>query len=213
MSRRFSFRIAALLVLLVFGLAAVLAVRGAGRWLVREDPLVPGDVVVVLSGGMPYRAEEAARIYRLGDAREVWVSQSVAPVAELASMGIPYVGEEYFSREVLLHSGVPETAVRLLPERIADTEQEVAEIAREMRREQKTTVIIVTSPQHTRRVKALWHKMVGNHPQAVVRAAFQDPFDADHWWHNTADTFSVVRELMGLVNIWLGLPVRPRSKG
>ncbi|HXW62699.1 MAG TPA: YdcF family protein [Candidatus Acidoferrales bacterium] len=210
MARRFWFRIAALIALVVVCLAAVLAVRGAGRWLVREDPLRPSDVIVVLSGSMPWRAEEAARIFSLGDAREVWVSHPAAPVDELASMGIPYVGEEYFSREVLIHSGVPAAAIRVLPDPIADTEQEVAEVAREMRREQETSAIIVTSPQHTRRVKALWNKIVGDHPRLIVRAAFQDPFDADHWWHTTADTFSVVREFMGLLNVWLGLPVRPR---
>jgi uncharacterized SAM-binding protein YcdF (DUF218 family) len=211
MARRFSFRIAALVTVVALCAGAVLALRGAGRWLVREDPLRPADTIVVLSGGMPWRAEEAARIFCLGEAREVWVSQPAAPVSELASLGIAYVGEEYFNREVLIHSGVPELAVRVLPESAANTEEEVAEIAREMRREHKTSVIIVTSPQHTRRVKALWHKMVGERPNAVVRAAFQDPFDADHWWRRTPDTLSVVREFMGLVNVWLGLPVRPRS--
>jgi uncharacterized SAM-binding protein YcdF (DUF218 family) len=210
MARRFSFRIAALIALVVLCLVAVLAARGAGRWLVREDPLRPADIIVVLSGSMPWRAEEAARIFLLGDAREVWVSHPAAPVDELASMDIPYVGEEYFSREVLIQRGVPAAAIRVFPEPIADTEQEVTEIAREMRREQKTSVIIVTSPQHTRRVKALWRRMVGDHPKLIVRAAFQDPFDADHWWHNTADTFSVVREFMGLLNVWLGFPVQPR---
>jgi uncharacterized SAM-binding protein YcdF (DUF218 family) len=212
MARRLSFRIAGLMALVVLCAAAVLALRGAGRWLVREDPLHPADIIVVLSGGMPWRAEEAARIFSLGDAREIWVSQPVAPASELASMGIQYVGEEYFSRQVLIHSGVPEAAVRVLPEPCVDTEEEVAEIAREMRRGGKTSAIIVTSPQHTRRVKALWRAMVGNGPNAVVRAAFQDPFHADHWWRSTPDTFSVVREFMGLLNVWLGLPVRPRSR-
>jgi len=211
MSRRFSRPVVALTVLLALCAAIVLLLRGAGRWLVREDPLRSADVIVVLSGGLPWRAEEAARIFRLGGAPEVWVSQPVGPVAELASLGIPFVGEDYFNCEVLAHSGVPEAAVRVLPERTADTEEEVSEIAREMRRERKRSVIIVTSPQHTRRVRALWRSMVGNDPPAVVRAAFQDPFDADHWWRNTSDTFSVVREFMGLVNVWLGLPVRPRS--
>lgn len=213
MARRFSFRIAALVALMVLCAMALGALRGAGRWLVRQDPLAPADTIVVLSGGMPWRAEEAARIFCLGEAPEVWVSQPAAPVEELASMGISYVGEEHFSREVLIHGGVPEVAVRVLSEPAANTEEEVAEIAREMRRAQKRSAIIVTSPQHTRRVKALWRKMVGDHPNAVVRAAFQDPFDPDHWWRSTPEVFSVVREFMGLVNVWLGLPVRPRPSG
>lgn len=212
MARRFSFRIAALIVLIVVCAASVVAFRGVGRWLIREDPLSPADVIVVLSGSMPSRAEEAARLYRLGDAHEVWVSQPAAPTSELASMGIRYLGEDYFNSQVLIHSGVPEAALHVFPEPIVDTQEEVKEIAAEMRREGKASVIIVTSPQHTRRVKTLWCKIVGENPRAIVRAARQDSFDADHWWRNTQDTFSVARELMGLTNAWLNFPVRPHSK-
>jgi len=212
MARRFSLRVAALVVLLALCAAGLLAFRGVGRWLIRQDALGPADAIVVLSGGMPARAEEAARLFRLGEAREVWVTQPVAPKEELAAMGVEYFGEEHFSREVLVHSGVPDAAVRVLPDPIVDTQDEIEEIVRTMRREGKTSVIIVTSPQHTRRVRTLWRKLVGDRPRAIVRAATHDSFDADHWWHDTQDTFSVARELMGLTNAWLGFPVRAHSQ-
>ncbi|HXX18600.1 MAG TPA: YdcF family protein [Candidatus Acidoferrum sp.] len=212
MARRFSFRIAALIVLIGLCAAGLAAFRRVGWWLIREDPLAPADVIVVLSGNMPWRAEEAARLYRLGEACEVWVSQPVAPAAELNSMNIRYLGEDYFNSQVLIHSGVPEAAVHVLPDPIVDTQEEVAEISAKLRRDGKSSVIIVTSPQHTRRVKTLWRKMVGANPRAIVRAAPQDPFDAGHWWRTTQDTFSVARELMGLTNAWLGFPVRPHSQ-
>jgi len=207
MARRFPLRLLALLLLVALSVAGVLAFRGVGRWLIREDPLAPADVIAVLSGSMPSRAEEAARIYRLGDAREVWVTQPEAGRAELASLGIQLLGEDYFNREVLIRSGVPETAVRVLPDPIVDTQDEIEEISREMRLEGKSTVIIVTSPQHTRRVRVLWRKLVGDSPRAIIRAANPDAFNGDRWWRNTQDTFSVVREVMGLTNAWLGLPV------
>jgi uncharacterized SAM-binding protein YcdF (DUF218 family) len=211
MAHRFSFRLVALILLMALCAAAFLAFRGVGRWLVRQDPLRPADVIVVLSGSMPWRAQEAARIFGLGDAHEVWLSRPESPADQLAAMGIQYLGEDYFNREVLLHSGVPEEDIRILPEMIVDTQQEVAEISREMRHEGKTSVIIVTSPQHTRRVKTLWNRLVGTNPAAIVRAAPQDPFDENYWWRNTRDAYSVVRELMGLINAWGGLPVRPHS--
>ena len=212
MACRFSLRIAAFVVLLALCAAGLVAFRGLGRWLIRQDALGPADAIVVLSGGMPARAEEAARLFRLGEAREVWVTQPVAPRAELAAVGVQYFGEEYFSREVLIHSGVPDAAVRVLPDPIVDTQDEIEGIARTMRREGKMSVVIVTSPQHTRRVRTLWRKLVGDNPRAIVRAAPQDPFNADHWWHNTQDVFHVVRELMGLTNAWLGFPVRAHSQ-
>jgi uncharacterized SAM-binding protein YcdF (DUF218 family) len=211
MARKHSFRFVALIIALVVCVAGVFAFRGAGRWLVREDPLGPADAIVVLSGSMPARAEEAGRIFNLGFAHEVWVSRPVSPAEELEDMGIHYLGEEDFYRAVLIHEGVPESDVSIFPQPIVNTEQEIEEISAQMRREGKTSVMIVTSAQHTRRVRALWRKLAGDDLRLIVRAAPQDPFDADRWWRNTSDTFSVVREILGLLNAWTGLPVRPHS--
>jgi uncharacterized SAM-binding protein YcdF (DUF218 family) len=208
MARRNFFRITALIAMLGVCAGGTIAFRGAGRWLVREDALGPADAIMVLSGSMPARAQEAARIFRLGYAREVWVSRPESPATTLEQMGIQYRGEEDYNREVLIHDGVPEANVRIIASAIINTEQEVAS---EMRKEHMARVIIVTSPQHTRRVRTLWRKLVGENPQAIVRGAPQDAFDADHWWRDTRDTYSVVREMMGLLNAWTGLRVRPHS--
>ena len=191
--------------------AALAGFRYAGRWLVHEDPLSHADVIFVLSGGLPYRAEEAGKVFAMGYAPEVWMSRPERPGGKLEEHGVHFIGEEEYNREILVYDGVPETAVHILPEFVVDTEQEVEEAAREMRRTGKTKIIIVTSPQHTRRVKALWEKLVGDNPAALVHAAHDDPFDISHWWRNTRDIFSVVRETLGLVNVWAGLPVRPKS--
>lgn len=192
-------------------IAGIGAFRGVGRWLVREDPLAPADAIVILSGGMPYRAEGAADLYRGRYAPQVWITRPESPAPDLAAKGISFIGEEDYSREVLIHSGVPANAVLILPGEIVDTEQEVNEITREMRYERKAKVIIVTSPQHTRRVRALWRRLAGPNQQAVVLAATEDPFDRNRWWRNTRDAYSVVREILGLANTWTGLAVRPHS--
>jgi len=203
-------RIAALaLLFLVIG--GVIMFRRAGHWLVRADSPSNADVIVILSGGMPYRAEGAANIFKMGYAPEIWVSRPESPAANLEAFGIHFVGEDEYNRQILIHLGIPESAVHVFPDPIMDTEQEVAEIAREMRRTGKKSALIVTSPQHTRRVSALWRKLAGEALDMRVCAASQDPFDADHWWRNTRDALSVVREYLGLANVWAGLPVRPAS--
>jgi len=212
MARRKTFEITALVVLLALVVAGVFAFRRAGRWLIREDALRPADVIVVLSGGMPYRAEEAARIFHMGYAHEVWITHPVNPARELAAMGIQFMGEDDYSREVLIHDGVPGADIRILPDTIIDTEQEVDEVARAMRQDRLNTVIIVTSPPHTRRVHVLWRDLAPRDLHALVRAAYQDRFDASHWWRNTHDALSVTRETLGLLNAWAGLPVRPRAR-
>lgn len=213
-SRRFvtTRRLIAIAAILAIIGAGVIAFRGAGRWLVREDPLAHADAIVVLSGSMPQRAEGAADLYLAGYAPEVWVTRPVNPGGELAEMGIKFVGEEEYSRQVLVHDGVRADAIRILPDEVANTEEEIEEIAREMRTSAKSHVIIVTSPEHTRRVRALWSRLASSNQAATVRVAREDPFDRDHWWRNTHDTYAVVREMMGLVNTWAGLTVRPRPR-
>lgn len=203
---------AALVVLLALIFSSVAAFRGAGRWLVRPDALEHADALVVLSGSMPYRAEEAAGVFRLGYAPAIWLTHPQDPANLLQSMGITYTGEEDYNRQILLHSGVPATAIQVLPGTIVDTEEELTEVIHQMNQEEKTRVIIVTSPEHTRRVRALWRLLAPQELKLIVCAATQDPFDADHWWENSRDAYSVVREYLGLVNAWLRLPVRPRSR-
>ena len=55
----------AAMALLVAALAfAAFAVLEAGAWLVVEDPLQPASVIVVLGGKVPFRAMEAAKLYK-----------------------------------------------------------------------------------------------------------------------------------------------------
>jgi uncharacterized SAM-binding protein YcdF (DUF218 family) len=206
----FRYAIAAIIVLIV-GVGAVLAFRNAGRWLIRQDPLSHADVILVLSGSMPYRAEEAAKVQNAGYAPEIWLTHPVSPAEELQSMGIHFVSDEDYDKEVLLHDGVPADAIRVLPQEIVDTEQELQEARGEMKREGKSTIIIVTSLEHTRRVKALWPRLAGPNLRAIVRGSPEDPFDADHWWRNTRDSLFVLREYLGLLNAWTGLHVRPHA--
>ena len=192
--------------------AAGVVFRGAGRWLDREDPLSHADVIFVVGGAMPQRALEAAKVFAMGYAPEVWLSRPDNPSDDLAKMGIHFVGEEDYNRQILMHQGVPEAAIHVLPEPVVNTEEELQEVGRAMRQQGKKTIILVTSPQHARRVWTLWQRLVGSDPRAMVHGAHDDPFDADHWWRNTRDVTSVVHESLGLVNAWMGLPVPPHAR-
>jgi uncharacterized SAM-binding protein YcdF (DUF218 family) len=188
---------------------------GVGRWLVVEDPLEKAQSIAVLSGGMPVRAIEAAKLYRQGFAPEIWLTRSAEPAASLKDMGIPYVGEDFYNLRVLVHEGVPPEAIRVLPEPIVNTADEIAAISAELQRRAELglskdrRVIIVTSKAHTRRVRTLWRKLAATRGKAMVRAASGDTFDGAHWWRNTTDALDVVREVLGLLNAWAGLLLHP----
>ena len=194
--------------LLILCLGALCFLR-IGNWLVREDPLQPSTAVVVLSGAMPERALEAAEIYRAGFAPEVWITQPTEPKQTMATLGIPFDGEEGYNRRVLAKHGVPERAIRILQPPIVNTADEMGAIAAALQSAHGSSVIVVTSKAHTRRVHGLWGRLEPGRGQIIVRAARTDSFDPDHWWRTTHDTLDVVREMLGMMNVWAGLPLKP----
>jgi uncharacterized SAM-binding protein YcdF (DUF218 family) len=180
-----------------------------GRWLVVEDPLVKAQAIVVLSGAMPLRAIEAAKLYREGYAPEIWLTHSAEPGETLEKMGITFSGENYYNRLVLIHEGVPAGAIHVLEPPIVNTVDEIKVAAAALKPGKDAAVIFVTTKVHTRRVRLLWHRIAPGQARAIVRAASADPFDPRHWWRTTSDALDVVREFLGLLNGWAGLPLHP----
>jgi len=182
---------------------------GLGRWLVVEDPLAKAQAIVVLSGAMPLRAVEAAKLYREGYAPEIWLTHSTEPGKTLQEMGIPFFGEDRYNKLLLIHEGVPAEAIHVLDPPIVNTADEIRAAAAALKPGNNATVILVTTKAHTRRVRLLWHRLASGRARAIVRAASTDPFDPGHWWRTTSDALDVVREFLGLVNAWAGLPLHP----
>jgi uncharacterized SAM-binding protein YcdF (DUF218 family) len=190
-------------------LLAIVMFLGVGRWLVVEDPLVKTRAIAVLSGGMPLRAMDAARLYREGYAPEIWLTHSSEPGETLGEMGISFSGEDYYNTRILIHEGVPPQAIHVFETPIVNTADEIKVIGSSLAREKDRTVIIVTTKAHTRRVRLLWRKLASGNGVAIVRAASGDAFDPRHWWRTTSGALDVVREVLGILNVWAGLPLRP----
>jgi uncharacterized SAM-binding protein YcdF (DUF218 family) len=195
-----------LLALLAIG---VFALRDLGRWLDREDPLQTSAAIAVLSGHMPDRALEAAKLYKQGYAPQVWLSYSVEPGATLQKYGIPFAGEETYDRLLLLHEGVPESAIHVLDPPIVNTADEMLTFGAALRKENLHRIIIVTSKLHTRRTATLWRRLSSRDGEALVRGVAGDRELVDHWWRSTGGALDVVREVLGLLNAWAGLPLQP----
>jgi len=195
----------ALVCLLGFALLAAFCVWQVGSWLVVQDSLQKAQAIVVLSGRMPVRALGAADLYRGGWAPQVWLTKSAEPGRTLAGLNISYEGEEFYNTQVLVHQGVPADAIHVLANPIVNTADEIAEIAASLPADKTGLVIIVTSKVHTRRVRALWRRL--GRGRAIVRGADGDPFEPDRWWRTSGDALDVVRECLGLMNAWAGLPL------
>jgi len=189
----------------------ILAFVNLGRWLDREDPLQKAAAIAVLSGRMPDRALEAADLYKQGYAPQVWLSYSLEPANTLQRYSVPFAGEETYNRLLLLHEGVPDSAIRILDPPIANTADEIRTFGNALRQQSGRRLIIVTSKVHTRRAAALWKLLSSKDGQAIVRGVAHDRFRVDRWWTSTSDALDVVREVLGLLNAWAGLPLQPAA--
>jgi uncharacterized SAM-binding protein YcdF (DUF218 family) len=103
---------------------------------------------------------------------------------------------------------VPRKAIQIIPGRNNNTAMEMQTIAWYARGRGAARVILVTSNYHSRRVRMLWRKLVGDSPQAIVQYTDAEPFNERRWFLDTADAMAVSREWFGLLNAWLGFPIR-----
>lgn len=186
---------------------ALVMVKEAAHVLMLSDPLEPARAIDILNGAVPYRAEEAAQLFHLGLAPEVWMA-TFRPWPGMDALNIPVTGEETYSKEVLMKFGVPESAIHILPA-ARNTEEEERDALNELRRVGGNKIILVTSVYHTRRVKIIWHHLAGSSARALVHGAPEEPFDPDHWWRSSDDAKEVAHEYLGLLNAWAGFPLKP----
>ena len=199
-----------MIVLIVLG---VFALSRAGVSLSVSDPLQPADAIIVINGRVPFRAMKGADLYKQRLAPEVWltVGNRNSAEVEMEKLGVHPTLEHIYSQAVLEKLGVPSAAIHVIPGRNNNTAMEMKTIATFARQRNAARVILVTSSYHSRRVRSLWHRLVGESPQAVVQFTEAEPFNAGRWWKDTADAWTVSREWFGLLNASLGFPLKSNN--
>lgn len=200
---------------LLFGIVAggIFGLRHLGLWLEVDEPLQHARAIAVLGGGFPYRAAEAANLYRAGWAQEVWLTRGSLDDRDrsLAEFGIPITSEHESGRWLLLKLGVPAGAIRLVPEPVNNTLSELQAILRYAQNGPSGPLIIVTSRAHSRRVRVIWNTMSADR-LAMVRYTPRDRYNAAIWWHDSKDALETFRETFGILNAWAGFPIAPRER-
>jgi uncharacterized SAM-binding protein YcdF (DUF218 family) len=181
---------------------------GAGKWLVREDPLEQAIAIVVLSGNIPARGLEAARLYHEGYAKEIWLTHPSAHADVLNVLGIYYPRESDFIVWVLREQGVPAKAIHVLDAPIVNTAEELDVVSAALKAAGGQRVIVVTNKAHTRRVHILWNTYFGSRGELIAHAVSNDDFEASHWWKPSGGRAQMNHELLGIMNAWAGLPVQ-----
>jgi len=189
--------------------AALAFMLGVGHWLVKEDSLQKANAIAVLSGNFPARALEAASLYRRGYAREIWLTHPGPESEVLAEMGIHYPSEADFNYQVLRRQGVPAKAIHVLDAPVINTCDELDVISSALQQKNSaSSVIVVTNKAHTRRVHELWDRFDSARGKIIVHGIANDDFQPSVWWTRSEDTHQVIHEILGMINVWVGLPMQ-----
>ncbi|MEP6783240.1 MAG: YdcF family protein, partial [Acidobacteriota bacterium] len=138
-----------LAVLLIIG---SIAFARLGAFLVISDPLQKADAIVVLGGTMYERQMEAVDLYKAGMAPRICLFREISDYGEreLIARGVPFLRSVDVQIDAMAKLGVPRDAITILDE--ADsTADEASHLLGLVTRDHLSSVIIITSKQHTRR--------------------------------------------------------------
>jgi uncharacterized SAM-binding protein YcdF (DUF218 family) len=185
----------------------------AGRFLVREDPLEPADVIFVLAGGRVERWLEGGDLFRERHAALIVLSPGRIEKAEmeLRAKGVRFPTEAELARDTLLQLGVPADAVRILPGSVDNTAHEAEALHQLLRSttagaSQWQRIIVVTARYHTRRTGfAFRREFRDSAVRILVRGTRYDEAEPNRWWRHRADIRFVTSELQKLLLYGFGL--------
>ncbi len=188
-------------------LLAVFALPRLGSWLVVEDPLEKSDAILVLGGSRFERPLEAVDLYHAGWSPRIVLTRQISDYGEraLKERGIPYPSEVDAQIEVMARLGVPTTAITVLDE-AASTADEAADLRGLATRDHLSSVIIVTSKQHTRRARLVMRRRVSDlGTRVIMRYSHYDRSNTDQWWRQRATARFTLFESQRLFAYWAGL--------
>ncbi|MFH1826370.1 MAG: YdcF family protein [bacterium] len=165
--------------------------QGLGNFLIVDDQLKPADIIVVLSGmGNGERTRQAVELYKKGFAPKL-----------LMSGGPIYLQVTYASlmRQRARYLGVPDQDILLEQESESTMENAIFSLPQILELKAKS-VIVVTSPYHTRRAKRTFRKaLAGTGIDVLVSSVKDSMYKPEKWWLIHEDTQAVAHEYLSMV--------------
>jgi hypothetical protein len=179
-----------------FSLASILQV---------EERVERADYILPLAGDW-HRIVRAAELYRDGVAPRVFLSQEHDPppsrVHEIVvGMGVPRIEQREFLPKLLAHLGVPGTAVEPFGDGHISTVEETEALRRHIGG-RRMTIVLVTSPYHSRRALLIFQRTLPN--VRFLMATTPEGRLPARWWADRSAALLAVPEAAKLAHYFLG---------
>ena len=183
----------ACVVFLILAGASIAFLSQAGRFLVREDPIVKADAVLVFSGDPYYeRTLEAVRLYKEG-----WVRKIILT-------GRGYSGDDaLYMKDVAVHKGVRAQDI-LLENTSTSTYTNILYTHGIIASHGFTSVTLVSSPYHLRRIWALAKRIYDEDSvRLYCHPVKKSVWSPEGWWKKAHGRRPVFQEYKKLLAYWL----------
>lgn len=161
----------------------------AGLALIAEDPLTRADLIVLSVEAGAAGVLEASQLVRQGiaDRVAVFTPPPEPALLELDRRGIRYQDPFVGFVEDLTALGVSQVVP--IPEKVAGTEDTGPALTRWCHSDGCRTVVVVCSPDHSRRIRRVLRRAVQDQPlKIIVRPARHAVFQPANWWRQRAST-------------------------
>jgi uncharacterized SAM-binding protein YcdF (DUF218 family) len=187
-------------ILLSYYRAPILA--GLGKYLIVEHPLKKADLIVCLMGNPVDRGLAAAELYEQGMAPRILFAREDLPdgMRVLKERGVQYPETRDLLERMLEGLGVPKSDL-IASDQFAGNTFEEAKLAKEIvQREGYRSLIVVTSPTHTRRAALAFERVFGkDETDLMIRPSKYSNFSPEDWWKKRKYVKEVIIEYQKLI--------------
>lgn len=173
-----------------------------GRYLVVAHVPENSDLIVCLGGGNVERGLAAADAFRRGLAPRLFVARELLPDGYdiLKQRGGSYPERRELMILMMKGLGVPESAILSSETPSESTLTEAAQVRKLAKERNYRSLILLTSPTHSRRVWLVFRKaMEGEGIRLFVVPSAYSEFKAEEWWKTSRHLREVVLEYQKLV--------------
>ena len=194
-------------VILLILLSALYGLSRLGSFLVVEDPLRKADAIIVLGGSMYERQMEAVDLFQAGMAPRIYLFREIADWGEhvLIERKIPYLRAVDVQIDAMVKLGVPRESISIL-DQAANTASEARFVHDLVQSQRYSSIIIVTSKQHTRRARLVMSRRLADLGTTIVmRGSHYDLTPTDKWWTDRPTIRFTLFESQRLLGYWIGI--------
>jgi len=173
-----------------------------GRYLILEHPPKGSDLIVCLAGGNIERGLAAVDAYRDGLAPQIFIAREEVPDSYelLKERGINYPESIDLMIILLKESGVPESAILTSDVQVKSTIEEAALVRKEVEKRDFKSLIILTSPTHSRRAWLTYRKVFEDSDIRILALPSKySKFKPEDWWKRRRYVRDVIIEYQKLI--------------